>query len=136
MPTERHRAAADAPAHGGVRGRTVVIAGRPASGKTTLGAALARALHHAFVDLDIVTGSLTRAALALAGSDETALHGELGERLRAARYGALIDTAAANLGVGLGVVLSGPFTRERTDAARWEDLRARLGDPHAALICL
>ncbi len=72
---------------------------------------------------------MTRAALALAGADETALDGELGAQLRDARYGALLDTAAANLGVGLGVVLSGPFTRERTDPARWEALRERLGCP-------
>lgn len=118
------------------RAGAVVIAGPPASGKTTLGAALARALHHAFIDLDIVTGTMTRAALALAGADETALDGELGARLRDARYGALLDTAAANLGVGLGVVLSGPFTRERTDPARWDALRERLGRPDTALICL
>ncbi len=118
------------------RVRAVVVAGPPASGKTTLAAALARALHHAFLDLDIVTAPMTRAALALACADETALDGELGARLRDARYGALLDTAAANLGVGLGVVLSGPFTRERAEATRWDALRERLGCPDAALICL
>ncbi|HLI58515.1 MAG TPA: AAA family ATPase [Solirubrobacteraceae bacterium] len=120
----------------GVHTRTVVVAGPPASGKTTLGAALARALHHAFIDLDIVTGPLTRAALSLAGEDETALDGAPGARLRDARYDALLDTAAANLSVGLGVVLSGPFTRERADPARWEAVRERLGTPDATLICL
>ncbi len=118
------------------RAGAVVIAGPPASGKTTLGAALARALHHAFIDLDTVTAAMTRAALALAGADETALAGALGERLRDARYSAVLDTAAANLDVGLGVVLSGPFTRERTDAGRWAAVRERLGRPDAALICL
>jgi predicted kinase len=118
------------------RAGAVVIAGPPASGKTTLGAALARALHHAFIDLDTVTAAMTRAALALAGADETALDGALGERLREARYDTLLDTAAANLDVGLGVVLSGPFTHERTDAGRWAAVRARLGCPDAALICL
>jgi predicted kinase len=136
MHAETDRAGADARTTAGVRARAVVIAGPPASGKTTLGAALARALHRAFVDLDIVTGTMTRAALTLAGADETALHGELGDRLRDARYGALIDTAAANLGLGLGVVLSGPFTRERADPARWDALRTRLRCPDAALICL
>jgi predicted kinase len=114
----------------------VVVSGPPASGKTTLAAALARALHHAFIDLDIVTGTMTRAALALAAADETALDGELGARLRDARYGALLDTAAANLRVGLGVVLSGPFTRERTEPARWDALRERLDYPDAVLISL
>jgi predicted kinase len=118
------------------RARAVVVCGPPASGKTTLAAALARVLHHAFIDLDIVTGTMTRAALALTGADETALDDELGARLRDARYGALLDTAAANLGVGVGVVLSGPFTRERAEPARWDALRERLGCPDAALIYL
>jgi predicted kinase len=118
------------------RAGAVVVAGPPASGKTTLGAALARVLHHAFIDLDIVTGTMTRAALTLAGADETALDGELGARLRDARYGALLDTAAANLGLGMGVVLSGPFTRERTDPDRWDALRERLDCPDAVLVCL
>lgn len=136
MHSGTDRADADASLSEGIRARAVVIAGPPASGKTTLGAALARALHHAFIDLDIVTGAMTRAALSLAGADETALDGELGARLRDARYRALLDTAAANLGIGLGVVVSGPFTRERTDPARWEALRDRLRCPDATLICL
>jgi predicted kinase len=136
MHSQTDRAGAGARPAASTRARAVVIAGPPASGKTTLGAALARALHHAFIDLDIVTGTMTRAALALAGADETALDGELGARLRDARYGALLDTAAANLGLGLGVVLTGPFTRERTDPARWDALRDRLSCPDATLICL
>ena len=68
--------------------------------------------------------------------DATALDGPLGARLRDARYDALLDTAAANLDLGLGVVLSGPFTRERLDPARWEAIRRRLGCPDATLICL
>lgn len=136
MHAERTRAGADARPAASVRARAVVIAGPPASGKTTLGAALARVLHYAFIDLDIVTGPLSRAALALAGADETALDAAPGARLRDARYDALLDTAAANLAVGLGVVLCGPFTRERTDPTRWETLRARLGRPDAALVCL
>jgi predicted kinase len=118
------------------RVRAVVVAGPPASGKTTLAAALARVLHYAFIDLDIVTGTMTRAALALTGADETALDGELGARLRDARYGALLDTAAANLAAGLGVVLSGPFTRERTEPGRWDALRRALDCPDVTLICL
>ena len=136
MHSQTDRAGADARHAAGIRARAVVIAGPPASGKTTLGAALAHALHHAFIDLDIVTGPMTRAALALAGADETALDGELGARLRDARYGALLDTAAVNLALGHGVVLTGPFTRERTDPARWDALRERLSCPDATLICL
>jgi predicted kinase len=136
MHAQTDRAGADPRLAASVRARAVVVTGPPASGKTTLGAALACALHHAFIDLDIVSGAMTRAALALTGADETALGGELGARLRDARYGALLETAAAQLGVGLGVVLSGPFTRERTDPARWDALRERLDCPDATLICL
>jgi predicted kinase len=136
MHGKTDRAGADTRLAASVHARAVVVAGPPASGKTTLGAALARVLHHAFIDLDIVTGAMTRAALAFAGADETALDSALGVRLRDTRYGALLDTAAAQIGVGLGVVLSGPFTRERTDPARWDALRERLGCPDAALICL
>ena len=136
MHAERTRAGADARPVASIRARAVVIAGPPASGKTTLGAALAGALHYAFIDLDIVTGTMTRAALALSGAEETALDGELGAGLRDARYGALLDTTVANLNIGLGVVLSGPFTRERTDPARWEAIRERLGGTEVPLICL
>ena len=136
MHRQTDRAGADPRLAASVRARAVVVAGPPASGKTTLGAALARVLHHTFIDLDIVTGAMTRAALALAGADETALDGALGTRLRDARYDALLDTAAANLDLGLGVVVSGPFTRERLDPARWEAIRRRLGCTDAALICL
>jgi predicted kinase len=136
MHGQTDRAGADTRLAASVRARAVVVAGPPGSGKTTLAAALARVLHRAFIDLDTVTGAMTRAALALAGADESALDGALGARLREARYGALLDTAAANLGVGLGVVLSGPFTCERVDPARWEAVRERLGEADAALICL
>jgi predicted kinase len=131
-----NRVDADARSAASVRARAVIIAGPPASGKTTLGAALAHALHHAFIDIDIVSGPLTRAALALAGADERALDGELGAQLRDARYRGLLDTAEANLRAGIGVVLSGPFTRERRDPDRWEALRARLGGADTSLICL
>jgi predicted kinase len=136
MHVQTDRAVADDLLPARVHPKVVVVAGPPASGKTTLGAALARVLHHTFIDLDIVTGAMTRAALAFAGADETALDGPLGDQLRDARYGALFDTATANLDLGLGVVLSGPFTRERSDPARWEAVRRRLGCVDAALICL
>lgn len=104
----------------------VLVSGPPASGKTTLATALASALGYAIVDLDTVTGALTRAALRLSVGDESALDSPLGAQLRAPRYEALVDVAAANLTLGLGVVLAAPFTAERSSPQRFAHLARRL----------
>lgn len=109
----------------------VIVSGPPASGKTTLAVALARAARYALVDLDTVTGPLTRAALRAWAGGESAIDTPAGEQLRAARYETLLDVAAANLEVGLGVVVSAPFTRERSSPRHFGDLAGRLrqGNP-------
>ncbi len=133
-----HRGHADARSQAGIRARAVVVAGPPASGKTTLGTALAGALHYALLDLDIVTSRMTRAALQLAGADESALQGTLGDRLRDARYGSLLDAAAANLALGMGAVVCAPFTRERSHPEGFPRVIASLACEPAevALVCL
>jgi predicted kinase len=116
----------------------IIVSGPPASGKTTLGEALARAVGYAIMDLDTLTGPLTRAALRHREADESAIDTAAGARLRAARYQTLIDTAAANLQVGVGVVLCAPFTRERSSPGRFQELVGRLqqGDPDLGVILL
>jgi predicted kinase len=104
----------------------VIVCGPPASGKTTLAAALAGTLRYAIVDLDMVAGALTTAALELAGADTGDLDSPAGGRLRAARYASLLDVAAANLAAGLGVVIAAPFTAERRTEAGWAAVTARL----------
>ncbi len=104
----------------------IVVTGPPACGKTTLATALASALHDAIVDLDTVTGPLTRFALGLLGAGEAALDGPAGGRLRGPRYDALLDVAVANLSIGIGVVLAAPFSAERADPGRWDSLARRL----------
>jgi len=105
----------------------VIVTGPPASGKTTLATALAAALRYAIMDLDTVTGPLTRAALSAATGDETAIDSPAGTALRGPRYETLIDLAAANLAVGVGVVIAAPFTAERSSPERFEELTRRLG---------
>lgn len=105
----------------------VLVAGPAGSGKTTLASAIADAAGHVLLDLDAVTGALTRAALELCGVGEDALDRPgPGRALRAGRYGSLVDTAVSNLGLGWGVVLAAPFTAECTDAGRYAALAARL----------
>jgi predicted kinase len=93
--------------------------------------ALARAAGYALVDLDTATGPLTRVALCACAGDESAIDTPAGDQLRAARYETLLGVAAANLEVGLGVVISAPFTRERSSARHFRDLvgRLRQGNP-------
>lgn len=111
----------------------VIVSGPPASGKTTLATALASALHYAIMDLDTVTGPLTRAALRNSGGDETAIDSAAGAALRASRYESLLDVAAANLAVGIGVVIAAPFTAERVSPALIEGVARRLGSDVALL---
>lgn len=119
-PGEGHSLARLAPA-------AVIVSGPPASGKTTLATALASALHYAIMDLDTVTGPLTRAALRAATGDETAIDSTAAVALRTPRYETLIDLAAANLAAGIGVVIAAPFTEERSSPDRFEAVVRRLG---------
>ncbi|GAA5170518.1 hypothetical protein GCM10023321_67730 [Pseudonocardia eucalypti] len=103
----------------------VLVSGAPASGKSTLGAALARRLGAALLDQDVITGPLTEVVAGLVGTDDLD-DPALRDRTRAARYESVLATAVANLGVGRPVVAVGPFTRERSDPAAWAATRDRL----------
>ncbi len=109
----------------------IIVSGPPASGKTTLATALASALRYAIMDLDTVTGPLTRAAMRSAATNEAALDTPAGQQLRASRYETLLDIAAANLEIGIGVVLAAPFTEERSAPDRFGYVvrRLRPGNP-------
>ena len=111
----------------------MIVTGPPASGKTTLATALASVSRYAIIDLDTVTGSLTRAALAASVGDETAIDSRAGVALRAARYESLLEVAAANVAVGIGVVIAAPFTAERASPALFADIARRLGSDVALL---
>jgi predicted kinase len=103
----------------------VLIGGPPATGKTTLAAALAPRLDAALLDLDVATGPLTRVVAELAGTrdlDDPVLAG----LTRAARYDTLLDLAEANLRASRPVVLVAPFSAERARAAAWDAATRRL----------
>jgi predicted kinase len=77
----------------------VLVAGPPATGKSTLAAALAPRLGAALLDLDVATGPLTRVVSGLAGVhdlDDPVLAG----LTRDARYDTLLGLADANLRAG------------------------------------
>jgi predicted kinase len=106
----------------------VLIGGPPATGKSTLGMALARRLDAALLDLDVATGPLTRVVSGLAGVadlDDPVLAG----LTRGARYETLFGLAEANLAAGRRVVLVAPFSAERARPDAWAAVTRRLGAP-------
>lgn len=110
----------------------VLLTGPPASGKSTVGRALAQHLGAALIDQDTATAPLTAVVAGLVG-----VHDLDDERLagptRAARYETVTALSEDNLRAGVPVVVIAPFTRERGDLDSWADLEQRLreagGDP-------
>ena len=100
------------------RPAAVLIGGPPATGKSTLAAALAPRLGAALLDLDVATGPLTRVVSDLIGVrdlDDPVLAG----LTRDARYDTLLGLAEANLQAGRPVVLVAPFSAERARPSAW-----------------
>ena len=108
----------------------VLIGGPPATGKSTLAAALAPRLGAALLDLDVATGPLTRVVSDLLGVrdlGDPALAGPT----RQARYDTLLGLALANLRAGRPVVLVAPFSTERARPSAWATTARRTrGRPH------
>ena len=115
--TEAARPSADRPL-------AVLVGGAPATGKTTLAAALAPALHAALLDLDVATGPLTNLVLKLIGAQDLS-EPRAAELTRTARYETLFALAEDTARAGIPTVLVAPFTAER-DFARWAVVASRL----------
>ena len=107
-----------------IRNQTVVVvAGPPGSGKSTVAAAVARALQAALIDIDVTFGPI----VPLLGEHPRSV-------LREAIYAGLVDTAAAAAQTGVHVVIAAPFTRERRDPRAWEELRDRFAEAGAVTV--
>jgi predicted kinase len=111
----------------------ILISGAPATGKSTLAAALAPRLGAAVLDIDVATGPLTRLVSDLIGVADLS-DPRIARLTRAPRYDTLFALAEDNLRAGIPVVLVAPFTAERS-ADGWNAVAGRLA-AHAADVAL
>jgi predicted kinase len=102
----------------------ILISGAPATGKSTLAAALAPRLGAAVLDLDVATGPLTAVVSDLIGVADLG-DPRIARLTRAPRYQSLYALAEDNLRAGTSVVLVAPFTAERS-ADGWTAVAGRL----------
>jgi predicted kinase len=107
------------------RPAAVLIAGPPASGKSTVAASLARTLGAALIDQDVATEPLVNVIGSLVNVDDID-DPRLATLTRAARYETITCLGEDNLRLGHGVLLVAPFTEERQDLEAWEELSHRL----------
>ena len=107
------------------RPAALLIAGPPASGKSTVGASLAKTLGATLIDLDVATGQLLSVIGSLVNIDDIDDPG-LATLTRTARYETITCLAEDNLGVGNTVLLVAPFTEERKNLQAWVELSHRL----------
>jgi predicted kinase len=112
-------------AEGAVPPLAVLVCGAPGSGKSTVGALVARGLPAALLDLDTATASLVAVIGELHGTDNLD-DPSFAHRTRAARYEALTSLAEDNLAAGISAVMVAPFTLERRDPRAWSALRRRM----------
>ncbi|MCG8479609.1 MAG: AAA family ATPase [Spirochaetales bacterium] len=104
------------------RPNLVVIAGPPASGKSTLGRAIARRTAMAYLDLDTLSAPLLEAHLERTPGFKDS--DEYRRFFRAREYRALFDVACENLGLHCDCIVVAPFSRERRDATFFSRMRA------------
>jgi dephospho-CoA kinase len=92
--------------------KIIIVAGSPASGKTTYGRKIAEKIKAPFLDIDTVTETLIRTALKEAGKNKNDRDSSYFKKTyREPIYDTLFKIAAENI-VWTDVVITGPFTKE------------------------
>jgi predicted kinase len=107
------------------RPAAILVAGPPASGKSTVGAALAKSLGATLIDQDVATGQLLSVIESLVNVDDID-DPQLATLTRPARYETVIRLAEDNLRLENTVLLVAPFTAERKNLPAWQELCHRL----------
>ena len=103
--------------------RLILVAGEPASGKSTLGRSLARRLGAAYLDMDTISFPfLERCIRENHGFKDSARYRD---HYRDAEYRSLLATAADNLATGIDCIVVAPFRLERANPALAAYLRER-----------
>lgn len=106
-----------------------IIAGPPASGKTTYGKELAARLNAAFLDIDTATEPVVKAGLALAEQNPNDRDSPVFKKaFRIPIYDTLFQLALENL-PHINVILVGPFTSELRNPNWLDSLTQRLQAP-------